>query len=136
MSFKETDFPGLIDYLKKIVNQESDPAMVKELVLKLVKLYDEVPLYPGIVNMCLGGVAKGIKPSEIKVGQKIFVKNQDDYYSGVVSSLSEDGIVLKSAQSVTVEEDFELEFGDMEKITAINEEVLQEMWPSLVFNKE
>ena len=29
MSFKETDFPGLIKYLKRIVEEEKDPVLVK-----------------------------------------------------------------------------------------------------------
>lgn len=74
MSFKETDFPGLIKYLKRIVEEEKDPMLVKELVTQLVKLYEDVPLYPGIVNMCIGGVTKNVKPEELEVGQRVFIK--------------------------------------------------------------
>lgn len=136
MSFKETDFPGLIGYLKRIVATEKDPVLFKELVTQLVKMYDKVPLYPGIVSMCLGGVAKKAKGSDVQVGQKIFVKNGDDFYSGKVTQKNDDGIVLNVASSVTSEEDLELEYTDMEKVTILNEAVLKEMWPSLVFDKE
>ncbi|HNS10487.1 MAG TPA: hypothetical protein PKN29_12350, partial [Candidatus Ozemobacteraceae bacterium] len=78
MSFKETDFPGLIKYLKRIVEEEKDPMLVKELVTQLVKLYEDVPLYPGIVNMCIGGVTKNVKPEELEVGQRVFIKSGDD----------------------------------------------------------
>ncbi|HMM59915.1 MAG TPA: hypothetical protein PKC25_07275, partial [Candidatus Rifleibacterium sp.] len=78
MSFKETDFPGLIKYLKRIVEEEKDPMLVKELVTQLVKLYEDVPLYPGIVNMCIGGVTKNVKPEELEVGQRVFIKSGED----------------------------------------------------------
>jgi ribosomal protein L19 len=136
MSFKETDFPGLIKYLKRIVEEEKDPMLVKELVAQLVKLYDEVPLYPGIVNMCIGGVAKTVKPDEVQVGQKIFIRNREDCFSGTVAEKDGDGIVLKAVRSVSVEDELDLGFREMEKVVVVNNDVLKEMWPSLVFGRE
>lgn len=136
MSFKETDFPALIKYLKKIVEEEKDPMLVRELVAQLVKLYEDTPLYPGIVNMCVFGVAKNIKPEEVKVGQRVFIKNREDCYCGTVDKKEGEGIVLKGVKSVTCEDELDLGFREMEKVTVINSDVLKEMWPSLVFDKE
>lgn len=136
MSFKETDFPGLIGYLKRIVNEEKDPLLFKELVTELVKMYDQVPVYPGIVNMCIGGIAKSVRPEEVEVGQKVFVKNREDCFCGTVAEKSADGVVLKAVKSVATDDDLELGFREMEKVTVINGDVLKEMWPSLVFEKE
>ncbi len=136
MSFKETDFPALIKYLKKIVEEENDPMLVKELVAQLVKMYEDVPLYPGIVNMCVFGVAKNIKPEEVQVGQRVFVKNREDCYCGTVDKKEGEGIVLKGVKSVTCEDELDLGYREMEKVTVINNDALKEMWPSLVFDKE
>ncbi len=136
MSFKETDFPGLIKYLKRIVEEEKDPMLVKEMVTQLVKLYEDVPLYPGIVNMCVGGVSKAIKPEEIQVGQKVFIRNQDDYFCGTVSAKDGEGVVLKAVKSVTGEDELDMGYREMDKVVIINKDVLKEMWPSLVFDKE
>jgi len=136
MSFKETDFPALIKYLKKIVEEEKDPMLVKELVTQLVKIYEDVPLYPGIVNMCISGVAKTVKPLEVQVGQRVFIRNHEDCYCGTVDSKDGEGIVLKGVKSVTSEDELDLGYREMEKVTVINNEVLKEMWPSLVFDKE
>lgn len=136
MSFKETDFPGLIGYLKKIVAEEKDPLLFKEMVAELVKLYDQVPVYPGIVNMCLGGLCKGIRPEEVEIGQRVFVKNREDCFCGTVSEKNSEGVVLKAVRSVAADDDLELGFREMEKVTIINGDVLKEMWPSLVFDKE
>lgn len=136
MSFKETDFPGLIAYLRRIVAEEKDPMLFRELVAELVRLYDQVPVYPGIVNMCLGGLCKTVRPEEVEVGQRVFVRNREDCFCGTVSEKNGEGVVLKAVRSVSTEDDLELGFREMEKVTVINGEVLNEMWPSLVFDKE
>ncbi len=136
MSFKETDFPGLIKYLKRIVEEEKDPVLVKELVTQLVKLYDELPLYPGIVNMCVSGVARSVKPEEVQIGQKVFIRNQEDCFSGTVAEKDGEGIVLKAVKSVTSEDELDFGFREMEKVVVVNSEILKETWPSLVFHRE
>ncbi|GAB4279890.1 MAG: hypothetical protein Kow0029_24050 [Candidatus Rifleibacteriota bacterium] len=136
MSFKETDFPGLIGYLKRLVAEEKDPLLFKDLVAQMVKMYEEIPVYPGIVNMCLGKIAKGIKPEDVEVGQKIFVRNREDCFCGTVSEKNSDGVVLKAVKSVTFEDDIEIGFREMEKVTVLNADALKEMWPSLVFDRE
>lgn len=136
MSFKETDFPGLIKYLRKIVDEEKDPMLVKELVTQLVKLYEEVPVYPGIVSMCIGGVAKTVKPEDVQIGQKVFIRNREECFSGTVAEKDGEGIVLKAAKLISSEDEIDLGFREMEKVVVINNDVLKEMWPSLVFAKE
>lgn len=136
MSFKETDFPALIKYLKKILQEETDPNLIKELLTQLVNLYEEVPIYPGIVNMCLGAIKENIKAQDLKIGQNIFVKNADDYYSGTVKSIEDDTVVLSAVKSVIAEEELDLSFKEMEQISLIKEDILKELWPSLVFDKE
>lgn len=136
MSFKETDFPALIKYLKRIVEEEKDPMLVRELVAQLVKLYDEVPVYPGIVNMCIGGVARTVKPEELEIGQRVFIKSREDCLCGTVSAKDGDGIELKAVKLLTAEDELDLGFREIERATVINNNVLKEMWPSLVFDKE
>ncbi|HOT29142.1 MAG TPA: hypothetical protein PLU72_13235 [Candidatus Ozemobacteraceae bacterium] len=136
MTYKETDFPGLLRYLKTVATEESDPFLLKQVVLQLVKLYDEVPVYPGIVNMCLGKVVKTVPAADVEVGQKIHVKNREDCYTGIVASKDEDGVTLKQVRQIVTEDELELEFGEMEKVSVINDRALEELWPSLVFPKE
>ncbi len=136
MSFKETDFPGLLGYLKRLVAEEKDPLLFKELVTQMVEMYDKIPVYPGIVNMCLSGAAKTVRPEEVEIGQKVFVRNREDCFAGTVSEKDSEGIIIKAVKSVAVEDELELGFREMEKVTVINRDVLKEMWPSLVFDKE
>ncbi len=136
MTYKETDFPGLLRYLKTVATDEADPFLLKQVVLQLVKLYDEVPVYPGIVNMCLGKVIKNVPAADVEVGQKVYIKNREDCYMGTVASKDEDGITLSHVRQVMSEDELELGYKEMEKVSVINDKVLEELWPSLVFPKE
>lgn len=136
MSFKETDFPGLITYLKNLVKNEKDPVLFKELVEQLVEMYDQLPIYPGIVNMCIGQAAKTADAKAIEVGQKVSLKVDEDSISGVVKSKTPKGLVLKNATIATLDDEFEVEFREITKATVINKNVVKELWPSLVFDKE
>ncbi len=136
MSFKETDFPALIKYLKRIVEEEKDPMLVRELVVQLVKLYEDVPLYPGIVNMCIGGISKNLKPEELEVGQRVFIRSGEDCLCGTVSGKDGEGIELKAVKLMTSEDELDLGLREIDRATVINSNVLAEMWPSLVFPRE
>jgi hypothetical protein len=136
MSFKETDFPGLITYLKNLLKNEKDPVLFKELVEQLVEMYDQLPIYPGIVNMCIGQAAKAADAKALEVGQQVSLKVDEDSISGVVKSKTPKGLVLKNATIATLDDEFEVEFREITKATVINKNVVKELWPSLVFDKE
>ncbi|OQB49523.1 MAG: hypothetical protein BWY02_01393 [bacterium ADurb.Bin157] len=136
MSFKETDFPGLITYLKNLLKNEKDPVLFKALVEQLVEMYDQLPIYPGIVNMCIGQAAKAADAKALEVGQQVSLKVDEDSISGVVKSKTPKGLVLKNATIATLDDEFEVEFREITKATVINKNVVKELWPSLVFDKE
>lgn len=136
MSFKETDFPGLITYLKNLVKNEKDPVLFKELVEQLVEMYEQLPIYPGIVNMCIGQAAKAADAKALEVGQQVSLKVDEDSISGVVKSKTPKGLVLKNATIATLDDEFEVEFREITKATVINKNIVKELWPSLVFDKE
>lgn len=136
MTFKETDFPGLFKFLKLYVTEESDPVLVKEVVLQIIKLYESVPLYPGIVEMCIGGYVKTIDPKEIVVGQKLYIQNGKDYHFGTVTNKDAGGIKLKMTQSVASASELTLKFEQIGKVKVVDENILEKMWPSLIFNKD
>ncbi len=135
MSFKETDFPALLKFLKTFMARESDPLLLRDVLQQLIRLYEDVPLYPGIANMCIGGAVKETKPQDLAIGQKVYVRNRDDCYFGTVVAKDADGITLKGVKSVTAEDELELGYKELDKVNVLNEKVLEEMWPSLVFEK-
>ena len=135
MSFKETDFTGLIGYLKGLLATQKDPVLFKAMVAKMVEIYDQLPVYPGLVNMCIGQAQKAVDVKDIKKGQKVYIETKDGFVAGVVAktgkklSLSN---VVTTGSSKTVDVDC----SKINKVFTINESVVNELWPSLVFDKE
>lgn len=136
MTFKETEFPALIRFMKSFIHQEANPFLVKDVMLQLIKMYESVPLYPGIVNMCISQVKKPVEPTELEPGQRVFLKNGDDYYVGTVTKKTEDEIKMKNVHALTFEDEYEFELEDMEDVQMVKDNVLEEVWPSLVFDKD
>ena len=135
MSFKETDFPLLIKFLKTFMAKETDPILIRDVLQQLIKMYEDVPLYPGIVSMCLNTAVKEASPQDLTIGQKIYVRNREDCYHGTVVAKDADGVTIKGVKSVTSEDELEIGFKEMERVSFINEKVFEEIWPSLVFDK-
>ena len=135
MSFKETDFTGTIGFLKGLLASQKDPILFREMVAKLVDIYDQLPVYPGLVNMCIGQAQKTIEPKDLKRGQKVFVATDLGYVSGTVAKTGK-YLHLKNTLVVNEEKNTELDFGEIKQVSTINENVVEDLWPSLVFNKE
>lgn len=135
MTFKETDFPSLLKFLKAFLNEEPNPLLLKDVVQQLIKLYEDVPLYPGIANMCMSQVHKTVGAREVMVGQKVFIQSGGDQYVGTVESKDEEGVTLTDVRAINAEDELEISFKEMDKVSVINDKVLEGLWPSLVFEK-
>lgn len=136
MSFHETDYPALLDYLKELIAANKNPLEFKQLVINMLEIYDQIPVYPGIAAGCSKQLEKPIKAESLAPGQTVFVKVGDDEVSGEIKSISDDAIVLKKAELLSVEENFEIEKKEMSNLRFVDKGVLKEMWPSLVFDKD
>ncbi len=135
MSFKETDFTGTIGFLKSLLANQKDPILFRAMVEKLVNIYDQLPVYPGLVNMCIGQAQKAVEPKDLKRGQKVFVTTDTGYVSGIVAKTG-NYLHLKNTLVVTEEKNTELDFGEIKQVASINDNVVEDLWPSLVFDKE
>ncbi|HRY28605.1 MAG TPA: hypothetical protein P5079_01060 [Elusimicrobiota bacterium] len=133
MTFKETEFPATLKYLKAAMAADPDPLLIKEVLAQIIKLYEAVPLYPGIANMCAAQAVKAVEPKDVAVGQKIYFQKGNVSYLGTVAEKTADGLKLKAVKAA--EEDVSVSLKDMSKVKAINEKILEELWPSLVFEK-
>lgn len=136
MSFKETDFPGLISYLRNLVQNEDDPVLFKETVSRLVKMYDKLPLYPGIINMCMGKVAVVGDSAKNHAGEQVYLRTDEGFASGTVKAINKKKIVLKDATVLYHYDEVEVEHDECDKSVTFNDNVVKELWPSLCFDKE
>ena len=135
MSFKETDFTGLIGYLKGLLVTQKDPMLFKAMVAKLVEIYDQLPVYPGLVNMCISQARKEVDVKDIKKGQTVYLTTKEGMISGVVVKTGKK-ISLKYVMTATEAKTVDVDVKKINKVEFINEKVVNELWPSLVFDKE
>ena len=135
MSFKETDFTGLIGYLKGLLATQNDPVLFKAMVAKMVEIYDQLPIYPGLVNMCIGQAQKAVDVKDLKKGQKVYIETEDGFVSGVVAKKGRKVFLTKAmiAENTNLAD---VDISEINKVYTINENVVKELWPSLVFDKE
>lgn len=137
MTFKETDFPGVFHFLKGFIKDDTDPVLVKDVVLQVLRMYDEVPLYPGIVSSCLFKLVKPVDPRQLAVGQRVTVRTHDGAgYTGTVSAVNGKGFTLSRAAQVAPAPEVKLDFAQLGAVQLVNDRVLEELWPSLVARKE
>ncbi len=135
MSFKETDFTGLIGYLKGLLATQKDPMLFRAMVEKMVDIYDQLPIYPGLVNMCISQAKKNVEPKDLKKGQTVFIETDKGYISGVITKTGKK-LSIKNAMVATEEKTSEVDLGEIKNVLTINENIVKELWPSLVFDKE
>lgn len=135
MSFKETDFTGLMGYLKGLLATQKDPMLFKAMVEKLVEIYDQLPVYPGLVNMCINQAKKDVDVKDIKKGQTVYLSTKDGMISGVVAKTGKK-ISLKNVMTATEAKTIDVDVKKISKAEMINDKVVNELWPSLVFDKE
>ena len=135
MSFKETDFTGLIGYLKGLLATQKDPMLFKAMVAKMVEIYDQLPVYPGLVNMCINQARKDVDVKDIKKGQTVYLTTKEGMVSGVVAKTG-NKISLKNVMTAAEAKTLDVDVKKISKAELINENVVNELWPSLVFDKE
>ena len=135
MSFKETDFTGLIGYLKGLLATQKDPMLFKAMVEKLVEIYDQLPVYPGLVNMCINQARKDVDVKDIKKGQTVYLTTKEGMIAGVVAKTGKK-ISLKNVMTATETKSVDVDVKKISKAEMINDRVVNELWPSLVFDKE
>jgi hypothetical protein len=135
MSFKETDFTGLIGYLKGLLATQKDPMLFKAMVEKLVEIYDQLPVYPGLVNMCINQARKDVDVKDIKKGQTVYLTTKEGMIAGVVAKTGKK-ISLKNVMTATESKTIDVDVKKISKAEMINDKVVNELWPSLVFDKE
>ena len=134
MSFKESDFPVVFSFLYSLCKKAKNPGYFKSVFMEAFKIYKKIPLYPGLVNMCLGQVEKKVMPEEVEPGDQIVFEKDGKEYFGFVESVKGDDVKLIDV--VEIKDSMVFSKNEMAKVRKINENTLKELWPSLVFEEE
>ena len=133
MTFRETDFVGLIKTIKQKSATLKDAELFRKVIQVLIGIYEEIPIYPGLVDMCINNSMKEVPVGELKEGSFVSVKSDAGYVSGIYAGQKDGKIVLQDAKETVNKGDMEI---SAEKATYINENVLSDLWPTLKFKAE
>ena len=132
MTYKESEFPQmlevLVDYIKKGIP-------VDEIVSYAYKLYKDVPIYIGIVNMCLENLVKEQNVTQLKKGDSVIIKDKNVTYRAVVEKIDKNNVYLKNVKIISDKKALKVRIYNKQKVYKIEKDVLGKLWPSLKFKK-
>ncbi len=132
MTYKESEFPQMLEVL---VNYIKKGIPAEEIVTQAYNLYKEVPIYVGIVNMCLENLVKQQNISQLKKGDSVIIRDKNDTYKAIVEKIDKNNIYLKNVRIISAKKKLKLRVNDRQKIYKIEKDVLGKLWPSLKFKK-
>jgi len=132
MTYKESEFPQmlevLVDYIKKGIP-------IDEIVSYAYKLYKNVPIYVGIVNMCLENLVKEQNVIQLKKGDFVIIKDKNVTYRAVVEKIDKNNVYLKNVKIISDKKTLKVRIDNKQKVYKIEKDVLGKLWPSLKSKK-
>lgn len=131
MTFKETEFPSWVAFLKFLEKKNPNPFLIRDILRLMIQWYEKSPLYPGIVEMCLSQALQPIELEKIQIGEKIYFQYQERYFTGEILSKGSSEMKVRAENVSPAEQIFPLK--ELKQILRLNERVFEELWPSLVF---
>ncbi len=135
MSFHESDFPSLIKRIGNINEKYKHPALSEKIILELGKIYDTIPIYPGLVENTIFNMIKEVKESDLKKGEWIAFEKSGKKYAGRIKNIDKDSIEFENLIVISEIEDKRISTSEVNNIIKINEDQLKEDWPMLIFDK-
>lgn len=132
MTYKESEFPQLLE----VINEYRKKGIpLEEIVKQAFELYKRVPIYIGIVSMCLENFVSESLPDKLKNGDVVVVMDKNCIYQGKVQSVKNNKVKLKNLKIVYKKNIKELSLKN-KKVFKFNYNVLEKLWPSLSFKKK
>ena len=133
MTFQESDYPGLKREMINLIHKYKNPALVVEVLKEIWETHKQVPIYPGIISMCLPSMVKEKKIGELKKGERVLIKTKTLDILGTIKSKKKDSIMLESLEIVKKSKSGEVKNKEVKNILAVEKGTLEKIWPTLVF---
>lgn len=135
MTFQESDYPGLKREMINLIHKYKNPALVVEVLKEIWETHKQVPIYPGIISMCLPSMVKEKKIGELKKGERVLIKTKTLDILGTIKSEKKDSIMLESLEIVKKSKSGEVKNKEVKNILAVEKGTLEKIWPTLVFKE-
>lgn len=136
MTFQESDYPNLKKEMINLIHKYENPALVVEVLKEIWETHKQIPIYPGIISMCLPSMVKEKKIGELKKGEKVLIKTKTLEILGTIKSKKKDGIMLESLEIVKKSRSVEVKNKEVKNILTVEKGALEKIWPTLVFKEK
>ncbi|HEA47367.1 hypothetical protein LCGC14_2548490 [marine sediment metagenome] len=133
MTFQESDYPSLKREMINLIHKYENPALVVEILKEIWETHKQIPIYPGIISMCLPSMVKEKKIGELKKGERVLIKTGTIEILGTVKSKKKDSILLENPELVKRPRSVEVKSKEIKNILTLEKGVLGKIWPTLVF---
>ncbi len=133
MTFQESDYPGLKREMVNLIHKYKNPALVVEVLKEIWETHKQIPIYPGIISMCLPSMVKEKKIGELKKGERVLIKTGTLEILGTVKLKKKDRIVLENSEVLKRPKSREVKNEEVKKVLSLERGVLEKIWPTLVF---
>ena len=133
MTFQESDYPGLKREMVNLIHKYENPTLVVEVLKEIWETHKQIPIYPGIISMCLPSMVKEKKIGELKKGERVLIKTGTLEILGTVKLKKKDRVVLENSEVLKRSKSREVKNEEVKKVLNLERGVLEKIWPTLVF---
>jgi len=136
MTFQESGYPGLKRDIIKLVHKYENPALMIEVLKEIWETHKQIPIYPGIISMCLPSMVKEKKVGELKKGERVLIKTGTIEILGTIKSKKKDSIFLENPELVKRPKGVEVKSREIKSILTLEKNALEKIWPTLAFKEK
>ena len=140
LTFEQTEFQRLVDEIIALLERYHDnPSALEAALSELKDVYKKIPIYPGIIVMCLPKVVKPVKVDQLKEGNEVVARLKDGrIFSGKVANVAGDNFTITDCREFNPQRlcsDQVLSVSDLREVRLITRDILQKEWPDLNFEE-
>ncbi len=136
MTFKESDFPSLLHRIKQVIEGTENPAVAVELIREIVEAYEDIPLYPGIVEMISYNMVQESSVGELNEGDLVEFTTDGRALTGQIKEINGESITLQKVVETGQQDAVDIDKSELDNCQKINQEALKEEWPELYFGED
>ena len=141
MTLEQSEYQRLVELLLELLERYRGELHTLEAILsELRDLYKKVPIYPGIITLCLPKVVQPAQVDKLKEGDEVVLSLKDGrMLSGKLAEVNSNEIKLAECRQLNVSslaEKIPVQKGEVEEVRVIVRNILEKEWPSLDFEEE
>ncbi len=136
MTFKETDFPDVLDQIQSICESEKNPGAAVEIIQQVIRIYRQIPIYPGLVELVSNAIEEEVETDDLEAGDRITFKDGGQLFLGEIEEINENKIHLSQTIQTESRGKLEFELNKFSDCRRINTDALKQEWPELYFEDD